>query len=70
MNEKLVIKALNGWHSLLATINDLTEEECRAALDIERTHRRRKMVMIKLHQRYSRLRMHREREALLTGETN
>lgn len=68
MNEKLVITALEGWHSLLASVNQMTEVELRAALDIEKTHQRRKAVMIKLHQKYCTARTNRERGELL-GET-
>lgn len=68
MNEKLVITALEGWHSLLASVNKMSEVELRAALDIEMTHQRRKAMMIKLHQKFCTARTQREREELL-GET-
>lgn len=65
MNEQLIITALSGWHELNRVLNEMTEEEIKAALNIEQKNQRRKQVLIRLHRRFCMLRMKRERAQLL-----
>ena len=65
MNEKRVIRALAGWTELNAVVADMSEEELKAALDIERKHRRRQQIMLRLHRKFCTLRRDRERAELM-----
>lgn len=55
------------WRSLNEILNLLTETEVLAMLNKEKKGLKRKPILVRLHQRYSALRMQRERKEL-TGE--
>lgn len=65
MNEKLVIEALESWAQLNKLIPSMSEEEVLSALNIEKTHAKRKQTLLRLHRRYCMLRTTREREELM-----
>ena len=53
------------WRSLNTLLHTLPEEEVLGLLEEEKVGAKRAMVLIRLHQRYSQLRMIRERKDLL-----
>lgn len=58
-----------SWRELNDVLTDYTEQEIWDLLEDERKHARRSTIIIRLHQRYTTLRMLRERAELL-GEIN
>lgn len=54
-----------NWRELNEVLTDYTEQEVLDLLEDERKHARRSTVIIRLHQRYTTLRMLRERAELL-----
>ena len=52
------------WRSLNTVLHTLSVQEVLDLLEDEKKHARRAMVLTRLHQRYSLLRMTRERSAL------
>ena len=54
-----------NWRELNEVINGFTEQEVLDLLEDERENARRSTVIIRLHQRYTTLRMLRERAELL-----
>jgi hypothetical protein len=54
-----------NWRELNEVLADYTEQEVWDLLEDERKHARRSTVIIRLHQRYTTLRMLRERAELL-----
>lgn len=61
---RIKIDALSSWRSLNKVISSLGEKELAQLLKTERHGKRRANVLRRLHQRATRLRMHREREQL------
>ena len=59
MTPKLKMIA-NDWRSLNVYLSDLTEREVLDLLEYEKGGPRRKVFLIRLHQRYTRLRANRE----------
>lgn len=53
------------WKSLNDQLADLTEQEVLDLLELEKRHARRSTILVRLHQRYTTLRMLRERAALM-----
>ncbi len=60
---------LKNWHTLNSLLTQLREDQVKELLDYEFDHQRRKMMLLRLHQRYSTLRNLRERKELF-GEDN
>ena len=58
-----------NWRELNEVINNFTEQEIMDLLTDERRNARRSTVLIRLHQRFTTLRMMRERAELI-GELN
>lgn len=56
--------ALNDWRSLNNILGTFLEDQVLAMLEHEKTDKRRKDVMLRLHQRYYKLRVARERVEL------
>ena len=56
-----------NWRSMIAVLSDLTEEQLKAALDVELKTHKRPALARRLHQRYSAMRTARERDELLKG---
>ena len=54
-----------NWRELNEVLADYTEQEVWDLLEDERKHARRSTVIIRLHQRYTVLRMLRERAAIM-----
>ena len=54
-----------NWRELNEVLTDYTEQEVLDLLEDERKHARRSTVIIRLHQRYTTLRMLRERAELI-----
>lgn len=61
---KRMTAALRNWVTLNAAIKSFSEKELQQMLAREQNGQRRKMIMRRLHQRLSRLRMLRERKEL------
>jgi hypothetical protein len=59
--------ALISWPVLNKVINNFDELQLMVMMDTEKSGKRRKDILLRLHQRYSKLRNVRER-AELTGE--
>lgn len=57
--------ALDNWRKLNDILNSFNEEEVLALLEHEKKNRRRAMFLQRLHQRYSAMRVSRERIELL-----
>ena len=53
------------WKELNDQLADLTEQEVFDLLEDEKRHARRSTILVRLHQRYTTLRMLRERAALM-----
>lgn len=53
------------WKTLNDRLTDLTEQEIFDLLEDEKRHARRSTILVRLHQRYTTLRMLRERAALM-----
>lgn len=53
------------WKELNDQLADLTEQEVLDMLEDEKRHARRSTILVRLHQRYTVLRMLRERAALM-----
>jgi len=53
------------WKELNDQLADLTETEVKNLLEDEIAHARRSTILVRLHQRYTTLRMLRERAALM-----
>ncbi len=53
------------WKELNDQLADLTEQEVLDLLEDEKRHARRSTILVRLHQRYTTLRMLRERAALM-----
>jgi len=60
---------IESWLHMMKVLPLLTEEELKEAVNIEANGFKRKAILERLHQRYSKLRMTRERVTLLTGGT-
>lgn len=58
-----------NWRELNEAINGFTEQEVLGLLENERKNARRSTVIVRLHQRFTTLRMLRERAELI-GELN
>lgn len=57
------------WRQMLAVIASMDESQLVTAIILEASTYRRKNIITRLHQRYTRLRAHREREALIEGKS-
>jgi len=55
---------LRSWKTLNEMMGELREDQLRDLIEIEQNHKGRKDVLLRLHQRYSMLRMKRERVEL------
>ena len=53
------------WKALNDQLADFTEQEVKDLLEDEIAHARRSTILVRLHQRYTTLRMLRERAALM-----
>lgn len=53
------------WKALNDQLADFTEQEVKDLLEDEMRHARRSTILVRLHQRYTTLRMLRERAALM-----
>jgi hypothetical protein len=66
MNE-IDLNDIDRWSDLLEKLVSCTEEELLTLLNHEALLYRRKHFVVRLHMRYSKLRMRRERKLLLQG---
>ena len=60
-----VAEVLKGWRACNSELHILTEAEVKSALDAEVKKHKRKLMIIRLHARFSALRTVRERAELL-----
>ena len=57
--------AMKDWRSLNRVLSILTEEQLTAALEYEKTGPRRQAMLVRVHQRLTRVRNDRERAELI-----
>ena len=57
-----------GWKDLMTRLNNFTEDELRQALNFEVVVYKRKAIILRLHQRYCKVRDTNERYSLMAGE--
>ena len=55
------------WGELTKNLGEMTEEELRTAINVEVSTTRRDSYMLRMHQRFSKLRAIRERDELKRG---
>lgn len=67
MDEVIISTVLANWSALIGSIYKLPEDQIKMLLDHEITHNRRKRFVERLHQRYSSLRLQRERKEIMEG---
>jgi hypothetical protein len=54
------------WRDIFFNLNNYTEGELQGMIESERHGKRRRSILVRLHQRYCILRANREREEILT----
>lgn len=57
--------ALKDWRTLNQVITAMTEDQLNTALETEKSTTRRQTMMIRIHQRLSKLRIDRERKEII-----
>ena len=55
------------WRGLLERVADMTEDELKSALNYEIVTTNRSSIVLRLHQRYTKVRMFRERDTIKNG---
>lgn len=65
-----VVQILGNWRTLNDAILSLSEPAVRQLLHYELTHERRDQWLSRLHHRFNRLRLLRERQRMLLGDTS
>ena len=63
-----MIVVFESWRQLIAELGSLDEESLRESINLEVSTYKRKSVLSRLHQRYTKLRAKRERQLLIDGE--
>jgi len=63
-----MIIAIMSWRDMLEKLPKMNEDELRGAINYEVATYKRKLIITRMHQKYSRLRADRERQLLLSGE--
>jgi hypothetical protein len=56
------------WRELVVKVKSMNEHELKAALNFELVTENRANIVLRLHQRYTKVRMFRERESIGKGE--
>ena len=59
--------ALGSWHTINKSLPHMTEDECKQALNKEMQGKRRRAIVIRIHQKYCIMRLERERKELLSA---
>lgn len=69
MTEEIITcdQVLKDWHTCVRYVSEMTENELRTLLNYELSTKHRETYITRIHERYSRLRTLRERQALLSG---
>lgn len=62
-------ECITNWKDMCERINTLDEEELRQLINFEVSTFKRRTVIERMHQRFTKLRSTRERVLLITGET-
>jgi hypothetical protein len=63
-----MIVVIMSWRDMLEKLPKMNEETLREAINYEVATYKRKLIITRMHQRYSRLRADRERKQLLNQE--
>lgn len=66
--EAIMKEALVSWFKLNKALPELREDQVKSLLDYEVSNGKRKDVILRLHQRFTTLRMNRERAELLPAD--
>lgn len=64
-----MILLFETWKDLIAKVGSMDEESLRESINFEVSTYKRKNVISRLHQRYTKLRAKRERQLLIDGGT-
>jgi Trp operon repressor len=64
MDNPVIAAALSSWADLNKILSMLREDQVKEMMEIELANRRRKDIVERLHQRYSKLRTARERKEI------
>ncbi len=64
-----MIVVFESWKQLIAQVGEMDEESLRESINFEVSTYKRKNVIGRLHQRYTKLRAKRERQLLIEGGT-
>lgn len=60
---------ITSWKELISVLGTLSEQELKDTINFEVSTYKRKNVIARLHQRYTKLKAKREREELIAGRT-
>ena len=61
-------ETFTSWKDMQERLTKLSEEELKGFINYEASTYRRKSIIFRLHQRYSKLRARRERDSIVKGE--
>lgn len=64
MDNPVIAAALNSWADLNKMLGMFREDQIKEMMEIEMANRKRKDIVERLHQRYSKLRTARERKEI------
>ena len=67
MTKDEIDNALRSWHTINKALKTMTEQDCKVAMERELVGNRRKDVVVRVHQSFSRLRLNRERDELIVA---
>ena len=67
MDNPVIAAALSNWHELNKVLKHFREDQVKEMLEIEKQGGQRPDVLVRLHQRYNKLRYLRERAELKTA---
>ena len=67
MTKDEIDNALRSWHTINKALKTMSEQDCKAAMERELVGNRRKDVVVRVHQAFSRLRLNRERDELIAA---
>lgn len=59
---------IESWQEMVKVINGLDESQLQTEINVEVSTYRRKAIITRLHQRYTKLRSQRERAGLIAGK--
>ena len=67
MTKDEIDNALRSWHTINKALKTMSEQDCKVAMERELVGNRRKDIVVRVHQAFSRLRLNRERDELIVA---